>query len=589
MPASSAVKPGPARTPGVDEVVVKRREPCAEDSLGSDLHPVIRRILRARGVGTTEELDYRLAALVRPDGLTGLQAAAERIADAVVNAQRTVIVGDFDADGATGTALCVLALEAMGHGAVDFVVPDRFRHGYGLGPTLAAEVAETHAPALLVTVDNGVSSVRGVEAANERGIDVVVTDHHLPGERLPAAIAIVNPNLPDATFPSKAAAGVGVAFYTMLAVRAELNERGWFQGRRPPNLAELTDLVALGTVADLVPLDRNNRILVSQGLRRIREGACRAGISALLSLAGRDAGRTTSTDLAFAVAPRLNAAGRLDDMSIGIRCLLAETEEEAGRLAAELHRLNQERRRIQSDMQAEAELMVDAEPDDDAILCATDDGWHAGVVGLVASRLKERWHRPAIAFAPDVANEGMLKGSARSIPGFNIRDAISWVDAHYPELLGPYGGHAMAAGLSLRADALPAFREALRHCAEATLPAQLLERVVWTDGSLRPEELNVALASQLRDWGPWGQAFPEPLFEGWFEILGRRALGDKHTKLTVRCADARVGSIDALLFNRPSDRVPEAKRLQLVYQLDLNEYMGRVSPQLVVRHVAGVA
>ena len=568
-------------------VDIRRREiPSDNNKLDDKLHPVLQRIFACRGVTTMDQLDYRLSRLHPPTGLGQLTEAASLLADAVVDGRRTLVVGDFDADGATGTALTVLALRAMGHQNIGYVVPNRFDFGYGLSAALVDHVRPEQ-PALLVTVDNGISSVAGVAAARSCGMAVIITDHHLPGPALPQADAIVNPNLPHAQFPSKHLAGVGVAFYTAAAVRAELARRGWFRQREEPRLGNLIDLVALGTVADLVPLDANNRVLVCQGLRRIRSGECRPGIRALLRVAGRDIGRAGAADLAFFVAPRLNAAGRLDDMSVGIECLLADDLGQAQALAEQLDRLNSERRQLQADMQDEAlDQVADSAPAS-RIIVAFDREWHQGIVGLVASRLKERWHRPALAFAPEAPGATLLKGSARSIPGFHVRDALARVDAHHPGLIQRFGGHAMAAGLSLDHEQLPALEQALGTDAEAHLSDDLLSEALWTDGELAPEDISVDLAQLLRDWGPWGQTFPEPLFDGSFRVMERRVIGDRHTKLRVCPGDSRQ-AFEALLFNRLPDSLPPSPQVRLVYQLDLNEYMGRYTPQLIVRHCVGL-
>ncbi|MDX1571849.1 MAG: single-stranded-DNA-specific exonuclease RecJ [Xanthomonadales bacterium] len=565
--------------------IVRRTLPSDPPELDARLHPVLRRILAARGITDMTQLDYAMGGMLRPSGLGDLDSAARRLARAVAEGERTLIVGDFDADGATGTALLVGALRAMGHPNVDFVVPNRFDFGYGLSPRLVRHIAEQDQPELLVTVDNGISSVTGVAEARSSGIEVIITDHHLPGADLPDASAIVNPNLRGAEFPSKALAGVGVAFYVLAATRAELARTGHFRaGRRAPNLGQFVDLVALGTVADLVPLDRNNRILVAQGLRRIRRNECRPGIRALLDVAGRDVGRVSATDLAFFVAPRLNAAGRLDDMSVGIRCLLTDDPAEARSLAAELDALNRDRRRIQEDMEQDALTDLEEIDSEDAVVCLFQPGWHQGVVGLVASRVKEKLHRPVLAFAPDRPGSATLKGSARSIPGFHIRDALAAVEALHPGLIDRFGGHAMAAGLSLDQANLPAFREAIQAYGQEHLSDDMLANRIQTDGELAAEDLSVDLALALREWGPWGQGFPEPTFDGWFDILDRRPIGTGHCKLRVAPRGTRR-AIDALVFYRLPDEFEGSGPVRLVYQLEVNESLGQVTPQLLVRQV----
>jgi single-stranded-DNA-specific exonuclease len=496
------------------------------------------------------------------------------------------MVGDFDADGATSVALCVRALQLMGATDVQYLVPNRFEYGYGLTPEIVTDAAALE-PAVIVTVDNGISSIAGVQAARAHGIQVVVTDHHLPGEQLPPADAIVNPNLPGDAFPSKHLAGVGVAFYVMLALRTRLRERGWFESRQrtEPNLAQFLDLVALGTVADVVPLDRNNRILVQQGIRRIRAGRCVPGIRALLQVSGRRQHSCVATDLGFAVAPRLNAAGRLEDMAIGIECLLSPDETTAGRLAARLDALNRERREIEAGMQAQAltaieRLHLDAErlP---VGLCLFESDWHQGVVGILAARIKERFHRPVIAFAR--SGSGELKGSARSVPGLHIRDVLDAVAVRYPGLVSRFGGHAMAAGLTLDEAAYGDFARAFDAEVCRHLSRDDLATVLYSDGELSEEELSLETARVLRDASPWGQGFPAPLFDGDFEVVGQRVVGERHLKLTLQPAGGSR-QIDAIAFNTPV--LPAAcGSVRLAYRLDVNLYRGIESAQLVVEHI----
>lgn len=552
--------------------------------------PVIRRVLLGRGIVDARELSLGLADLQHPRQLSGLARAAALLAEAVVDDQAILIVGDFDADGATGTALALLSLRAMGCRRVDFRVPNRFEFGYGLSVPLVETLA-TNPPDLLVTVDSGINCLDGVKRASDLGCRVVVTDHHLPGTELPAAEAIVNPNQPDCAFPSKALAGVGVMFYLLSAVRAELRARGWFgPGRPEPNLADYLDLVALGTVADLVPLDHNNRVLVRQGLERIRRGRARPGLMALLRAGKRDYRYVTASDLGFAAGPRLNAAGRLEDMSGGIRCLLAEDRHEAMEMAERLDELNQKRRAMQGHMQEEAMAQLsgvleslDAE-DLPQALCLFDEQWHQGVVGLVASRVKDAVHRPVIAFAPEQEGSGMLKGSARSVRGLHIRDVLALVDALHPGLIRTFGGHAMAAGLSLEREALPRFGDALVDAVRQQLDGAELHQEILTDGALSPPELRLETALALEQAGPWGQRFPEPLFDGRFEVLDHYVVGGSHLKMSVRhCAGG--APIDAIAFNRMPGDLPEAGAVRLLYRLSVNRWQGRESAQLMVEHI----
>ncbi len=551
------------------------------------LHPLLARIYAAREVRDAAELDSALSGLAGVETLSGMGAAVDLLEDCLVHQRRILIVGDFDADGATSTALAMRALLALGAGAVDYLVPNRFEYGYGLTPEIVA-VAATRSPAVILTVDNGVSSIEGVEAAQAAGIQVLVTDHHLPGRTLPRADAMVNPNLPGDAFPSKAMAGVGVIFYVMLALRTRLREQGWFerQGLPEPNMAQWLDLVALGTVADVVPLDRNNRILVAQGLQRMRAGRCVPGISALLKVAGRDPSRLVAADLGFAVGPRLNAAGRLEDMSLGIECLLCDDPEQARLLAARLDTLNQERKVIEQDMKTQAlaeverlqgRLKQQALPKG---LALYDEGWHQGVIGILAARIRERFHRPVIAFAP--ADSETLKGSARSVPGLHIRDVLDGIAARHPGLITKFGGHAMAAGLSLPGEHFERFRAAFDAHVGELLDEQDLQGVIYSEGALEAEEINLDVARLIRAGGPWGQGFPEPLFDGEFDILNRRIVGERHLKLTLRPASG-AAAIDAIAFNiHPEDWPDSLTRIHIAYRLDVNEYQGRQSAQLIV-------
>ena len=550
-------------------------------------HPVLRRVFAGRRIHSERELDTGLDGLHRPDELLGIDAAAKLLAEALQQQQRILVVGDFDADGATSSALMVAALRAFGAVSVDYLVPNRFEYGYGLTPEIVA-VAAQRSPQLIVTVDNGISSHEGVAAANALGIPVLVTDHHLPGETLPEAAAIVNPNQPGDGFPSKALAGVGVAFYVMMALRAHLETLGWFaaNGIDRPNLAGFLDLVALGTVADLVPLDRNNRILVQQGLQRIRAGRCRPGIRALLEVAGRNPARAVAADFGFAAGPRLNAAGRLDDMSHGIECLLCDDPGRARQLAQQLDALNRERRDIEADMKQQAlQAVAELHLREDRLptgLCLYDDSWHQGVIGILASRIKDRYHRPVIAFAR--AGDNALKGSARSIPGLHIRDTLDAIAARHPQLLHKFGGHAMAAGLSLAENDLPAFTAAFQQELDARLDRDALQGVLESDGELGEEDFDLAFSELLRNAGPWGQGFPEPLFDGLFKVLGYRVVGDKHLKLTLQPAGSRR-SVDAIAFNQAAQAPSSGQRLRIAYRLDSNEFRGMLGVQLVVEHM----
>ncbi len=552
------------------------------------LPPVLARIYAARGVTSLGQLNAGLGQLASPEKLLGIKEAVTILHDALDADARILLVGDFDADGATSCAVGVLALRSMGARHVDYIVPNRSEFGYGLTPEIVG-VAACREPDLIVTVDNGIASVDGVAVAQELGMSVLVTDHHLPAKMLPTADAIVNPNQPGDRFPGKNLAGVGVIFYVMLALRQRLRAQGWFEQRgvSEPNLAHLLDLVALGTVADLVPLDQTNRILVRQGLARINAGHCRPGILALLERAGRWPGRLSARDLGFALAPRLNAAGRLDDMSYGIECLLREDEAEAAGLAARLDELNLQRREIQADMQEQAQQAVTAITLNQELpfgVCLCDEAWHPGIVGLIASRMKERLHRPVIAFAPDQSGE--LKGSARSIEGLHIRDLLDTVATQHPGLLRKFGGHAMAAGLSLPRDSYETFREAFDRQVRAALDGNEPFQVVYTDDTLEEKDLSLDLAEQLLDGGPWGQHFPEPAFDNRFDVVDSRVVGDGHLKMRVRMSGgSRI--LDAISF-RHLEQYGESCRaggVRMVYRLEVNEFNGRRSAQLVVEHL----
>ncbi|HEI8822097.1 TPA: single-stranded-DNA-specific exonuclease RecJ [Serratia marcescens] len=567
-----------------------RRRPAADDThLPASLPPLLRRLYALRGVQGEQELERGVKGMLPWQQLDGIDDAVSLLQQALTDGRRIMVVGDFDADGATSTALTVLALRSMGGAAVDYLVPNRFEDGYGLSPEVVEQAAARGAE-LIVTVDNGISSHAGVDVAHAKGMQVLVTDHHLPGETLPAAEAIVNPNLRGCAFPSKSLAGVGVAFYLMLALRARLRDSGWFEQRAlaMPNLAELLDLVALGTVADVVPLDANNRILVYQGLNRIRAGKCRPGIRALLEVANRDARQLAANDLGFALGPRLNAAGRLDDMSIGVALLLSDDIAQARMLANDLDALNQTRREIEQGMQVEALQLCDQlERTSTELpygLAMYHPEWHQGVVGILASRIKERFHRPVIAFAP--AGDGILKGSGRSVPGLHMRDALERLDMLNPGLMMKFGGHAMAAGLSLEEARFDEFRQRFGELVGEWLDPAMLEGVIWSDGELAMQELSLTTAELLREGGPWGQAFPEPTFDGKFRILQQRLVGEKHLKLMVEPLGGGP-LLDGIAFNVDTTLWPDSsvREVELAYKLDVNEFRGNRNVQLLIQHL----
>jgi single-stranded-DNA-specific exonuclease len=549
------------------------------------MHPVLRRIYAARGVMDDEDLDLSLERLLPIGSLPGVEAAAALLRNH--RSGRVLVVGDFDADGATSSALVVRGLRGLKFSHVDYLVPNRFKFGYGLTPEIVA-LAASRQPSLIVTVDNGISSIEGVEAAHNLGIPVLVTDHHLPGAVLPSALAIVNPNLAASTFGSPALAGVGVAFYVVAALGRLLGDVGF-------RVADLLDLVALGTVADVVPLDRNNRVLVAQGLRRIRAGRCVPGVRALLESGGRKLDEITAADLGFVVGPRLNAAGRLTDMSVGIECLLADDPAEAARLAGQLAALNAERREIEQRMQLEAvdiaaTLRFNVAGDESLGLCLFDETWHQGVVGLVAGRIKDRLHRPVIAFAR--AENGGLRGSARSVPGIHIRDALDSIATRHPGLIDKFGGHSMAAGMSLAEEALDRFRSAFAEEIAARADVDSLRGVIHSDGELIGTELCVDTARVLRGAGPWGQGFPEPVFDGEFGVLDARIVGGSHLKLSVREGGAAPCGppIDAIAFGYIGSAAEDPQlragmRAQLAYRLEVNEYRGLGRLQLNCQHL----
>ena len=579
----------------MDKQIVRRQPHIAAGLQDPSLPPLLQRIYSSRGVERIEELDNSLKGLLPYHQLRDIEPAVEQISAAIESSKRILVVGDFDCDGATSSALAVSALRTFGADWADFLVPNRFEYGYGLSPEIVAVAAQSQ-PDLLITVDNGISSIDGVKAAKAAGIAVVVTDHHLPGEGLPQADALVNPNQHGCDFPGKNTCGVGVIWYVMTAVCRRLQQNGWFErrGLAVPNMADYLDLVALGTVADVVALDHNNRILVDQGLKRIRAGRCRPGIRALAEIAGRKLDKLVATDLGFAIGPRLNAAGRLEDMSIGIGCLLCDSDAEARQLALQLDELNQDRKQIEQQMQRQALKILDAmelEPGDELPYGVSlfNPEWHEGVIGILASRIKERLHRPVIAFAR--AEGGQIKGSARSIAGLHIRDALDAVAAREPELLNKFGGHAMAAGMSLDEDKFERFQQAFDQEVRRQLSAEQLQARIETDGTMQASEMNLQTAQQLRDGGPWGQLFAEPLFDGEFELVQQRIVGERHLKLVL--APVEQGGvngsgfcIDAIAFNVDLDIWPsQAQRARVVFKLDINEFRGRVTPQLMVDYL----
>ena len=539
------------------------------------IHPLMARLYAARGIASADEVDYALKGLLPYQSMKNITAMASRLADAIAARQRMLVVADYDADGATACTVAVRGLAALG-AVIDFIVPNRFEYGYGLTPEIV-ELAAQSQPDIIITVDNGIASVDGVKAAKARGIEVLITDHHLPGDVLPDAL-IVNPNQPGCAFPSKNLAGVGVMFYVLMALRAEMRQRGCFASQPEPNLGELLDIVALGTVADVVRLDRNNRILVDNGLKRMRAGRMAPGIAALFRVAGRAAHKANTFDLGFTLGPRLNAAGRLDDMSLGIACLLAGSESEALSLAQELDRLNRERRQIEHGIQDEAMAFLSGfDPAQRYTLALYRDDWHQGVVGIVASRLKERFHRPTIVFAP--GDEGEIKGSGRSIPGFHLRDALDLVYKRHPGMILKFGGHAMAAGLTIAEHGLAAFQQAFEQIAQGLLDQHALTRTLETDGSLSARELNLQMAETLAA-EVWGQGFAPPTFRDRFQVLSQRLVGDKHLKL--RLAKDGV-QCDGMIFNRV-DWLPE--EVDAVYQLAANEWQGKKELQIYLQHIA---
>lgn len=567
--------------------LIKRREVPGGYSVSEN--PLLDRLYRARHIKNTQELDRTLKSMLNPNQLHGIEQAVNLLLEAYHQQQKIVIVGDFDADGATSTALSVLALRQLGFTDVDYLVPNRFEQGYGLSIPVA-EMAMEKGVQLLMTVDNGVSSFEGVAFLKEKGVWVLVTDHHLPPDTLPPADAIVNPNLSQCGFPSKSLAGVGVAFYLMLAVRAKFREVGIFTAETQPNFTELLDLVALGTIADVVPLDQNNRILAHQGLMRIRAKHCRPGIIALAEVANRNVEQFSAGDLGFSIGPRLNAAGRLDNMSLGVELLLAEEMQTARELALDLDQLNQTRKEIEAGMKLEAlEICRNLTALSNELpmgIALYQADWHQGVLGIVSSRIKDQYHRPVIAFAQD--GEGVLKGSARSIEGLHMRDLLERIHSQHPDIILKFGGHAMAAGLSIREDCFSDFQRIFNQTVSDWLDEEHLQGVIWTDGELHANEFTLETAEQLKAGGPWGQAFPEPCFDGEFKILDQRAIGQNQNHLKMLIEPKQGGPLlDAIAFNIDTRLYPDLsiKQARLAYKLDINEFRGNRSVQLLVDYI----
>ena len=572
---------------------IVRRDAAVSDELNnSDLHPLLKKIYANRGVTRLKQIDYSLKDLVDFSLLKDIDIAAEIVSQAIVENKRIIVVGDFDADGATSCAVMIRSLKAFGLENVDYLVPNRFDYGYGLSPQIVDVAAESK-PDLIVTVDNGISSIDGVNRANELGIQVVVTDHHLAADILPAAAAIVNPNQPGCEFPTKMIAGVGVAFYLMLAVRAKLREKNWFDeqsGHVEPNMAKYLDLVALGTVADVVALDDNNRILVESGLQRIRANKACSGINALLTIAGKSIEGCSSQDFGFTIGPRLNAAGRLDDMSIGIECLLSDNYEQAFKYASTLNQMNQQRRQIEGEMLEQAfdllnqqvERLDDVELIPDA-LALYDEQWHQGVVGLLASRIKEKYHRPVIAFAD--AGNGELKGSGRSIAGLHMRDVLDAISKQHADLIDKFGGHAMAAGLTIKQDKFSQFQQAFSKQVSAVLRPEDLNNINETDGPVIERYMTIEASEIFKYASPWGQLFPEPVFDDVFKVLNWRIVGEKHLKLDLVKQESGV-CYSAIAFNKTDEDLPEGDEdIHIVYRLDVNEFRGKRNLQLIVQHI----
>ncbi|MBB1366400.1 single-stranded-DNA-specific exonuclease RecJ [Pseudoalteromonas sp. SR44-5] len=570
--------------------LIVARDHHDDSHLPSHLHPVIKQIYASRQVNHADELNNSAATLHDFKLFKDIDKATALLQHALRAQSKVLIVGDFDADGATSTATLMQGLAMFGFAHLDYLVPDRFSLGYGLSPALAEQIV-TMAPDLVITVDNGISCIAGIAIVKAAGIKVLVTDHHLQGEQLPNADAIVNPNRHDCEFPSKSIAGVGVAFYLLIALRSALRDVGHFAQQPPPNLADLLDIVALGTVADVVALDANNRTLVHQGLARIRSGKTRPGITALIEVANRNAARLSASDFGFSLAPRLNAAGRLDDMSLGIACLLATDINQARRIAAELDSLNHERREIEQGMQLEAQAVLDKlafsdEQTPDAI-CLYQEDWHQGVIGILAGRLKEKYHRPTVIFAG--GDNGEIKGSCRSIEGLHMRDLLERLNTLHPHLISKFGGHAMAAGLSINEQHFSEFKREFEQAVSGQLSEEHKRCIILTDGELADDCFSMEFANVLKQAGPWGQQFPEPVFEHTFELVQQRIVGEKHLKLVLKHRSGRL--VDAIAFGIDVREWPdtEARLVKLAYQLDINEFRGKFSLQLIVRELQKVA
>jgi len=575
-----------------DKIIKRLSTDVSPELRQSALHPILQKVFSHRKVSAPEEIEYTLANLIGFNQLKGIDEAAEIIVNAIKSKHKILIVGDFDADGATSTAVSLRVLKMFGHNNATSLVPNRFNFGYGLSPELV-EVACQDKPDLLITVDNGISSIDGVAAARAAGIQVVVTDHHLAGRELPDAHAIVNPNQPGCNFPSKNLAGVGVIFYVMLAVRAKLREQAYFGDLiAEPNMGSILDLVALGTVADVVPLDSNNRILVSQGLKRMQAGKACAGIQAILKIAGRDITRIVSSDLGFAIGPRLNAAGRLEDMSLGIECLVTDDENRATMIAEQLDELNRNRREIEQGMQQQA--MKSLQYLEEAIgqsqlpfgISLYNADWHQGVIGILASRIKEKFNRPVIVFAND--DEVIIKGSARSIKGLHIRDVLDTISTQNPGMIIKFGGHAMAAGLSMKKSDFQKFEKAFNETVKQQANKEILQGVIESDGELSGDEFSLPLAEAIRSAGPWGQGFVEPLFDGEFEVIDWRVVGEKHLKMELQAEDAEQ-SISAIAFNVASERMRESDGyIRAAFRLDVNEFRNKKTAQLIVEYFEAI-
>jgi len=553
------------------------------------IHPVLKRVYASRNIKSSKDLDYSLSSLIPFEQLSGINDAVILLQEMLEQKKRMLIIADFDADGATSCALAIRGLTAMGAKDVIYVVPNRFEHGYGLSPEIV-DVALDYDPDLIITVDNGISSICGVEYARKNGVKVLITDHHLPAKELPNADVIVNPQLANDKFPSKNLAGVGVIFYILLALRAKLKQEYWFENNNIdyPNLANFLDLVALGTIADLVPLDKNNRTMVAHGLKLIKNNKSKPGIYALLNQAGRQLSKLTSSDLSFAVAPRLNAAGRLTDMSLGIECLLTDDEDDAIKIAGKLNRLNIERRKIQDNMQEEAlaeleKYLQDTSGEIPYGICIYDKDWHQGVVGILASKIKEKFNRPVIVFAKE--NEGVLKGSARSISGLHIKDVFDEIATLHPDLILTFGGHAMAAGLTIKESEYSNFSNIFNKYANQYISSDRLEDAYLTDGELSDEDFTVPLAQAIQDAGPWGQSFPEPTFAGQFKILDKRVVGENHLKLKLQSRD-NSATLDAIAFNMTDTNwPPETQQIVSTYRLGINDFQGNTQVQLFLEHI----